>query len=92
MANHASATKAHRQSLKHKTRNRSNTSRLRSSLKAVSELISAGKADEARAALPGLYAIVDRSVQKGVLNRNAAARHKSRFTRSVNAVRPAGAG
>ena len=92
MANHASAIKAHRQSLRRKARNRSNTTRLRSALKAVSELISAGKADEARAALPGLYAMVDRSVQKGVLNRNAAARHKSRFTRSVNAVRPAGAG
>jgi small subunit ribosomal protein S20 len=91
LANHASALKAHRQSVRRRERNRNHTSRLRTALKRVSELIKSGKADEAKAALPGLYALVDKSVQKKVLSPNAARRHKSRFTLAVNAGRAGGA-
>jgi small subunit ribosomal protein S20 len=88
LANHASALKAHRQSVRRRERNRN---RLRTALKRVSELIKSGKADEAKAALPGLYALVDKSVQKKALSPNAARRHKSRFTLAVNAGRAGGA-
>jgi small subunit ribosomal protein S20 len=86
MANHASALKAHRQSLKRKNRNRSSRSALRSSLKSFTEKLGAGKAKDATEVLPHLYSDVDRAVRKGVLSRNAAARHKSRLTRHLNAA------
>ena len=84
MANHASALKAHRQSEKRKNRNRSNRSALRTAIKRFNELLSDGKADEAKNSIPALYEVVDKAVQKKVLSPNAAARQKSRLTSHVN--------
>ncbi len=84
MANHASALKAHRQSVKRHTRNRSNRSALRTAIKRFNELLSEGKAEEARKSIPALYEVVDKAVQKKVLSPNAASRQKSRLTRHVN--------
>jgi small subunit ribosomal protein S20 len=84
MANHASALKAHRQSIRHRNRNRSNRSALRTSIKRFSEQVTQGKANEARDSLGNLYSLVDKAVQKKVLSRNAAARQKSRLTKHLN--------
>lgn len=92
MANHASALKAHRQSVKHRERNRSHRSALRSALKKFTKEIEEGKFQEAKASLPGVYAIVDKSVQKNVLTKNAAARHKSRLSRRLNLAEAKSAG
>lgn len=89
MANHASALKAHRQSVRRRARNRSNSSALRTGLKKFQDLLAAGKKDDARAALPSLYALVDKAVQKKVLSRNAASRQKSRLTRAAGDGRQA---
>lgn len=89
MANHASALKAHRQSVRRRARNRSNTSALRTGLKRFQDLVKAGKEDDARAQLPALYALVDKAVRHKVLSANAAARHKSRLTRAAGAGRAA---
>ncbi len=86
MANHASALKAHRQSLTRNARNASNRSSLRTALKKFSQLIKAGKTDEAKNSLRDLYSIVDKAVQKKALSPNAAARQKSRLTRHLNAA------
>jgi len=86
MANHASALKAHRQSLKRKQRNRSNRSALRSTLKSFSEKLEAGKPADGQNSLSQIYAAVDKAVQKKVLSANAAARHKSRLTKRLNAA------
>ena len=86
MANHASAIKAHRQSIKRKSRNRSSTSSLRTALKAFTEKLEAGNHAESQASLPRLYSEVDCAVRKGVLSRNAAARHKSRLSRHLNSA------
>jgi len=86
MANHASAIKAHRQSLKRKQRNRSNRSALRSTLKNFSEQLESGKPGEGLSSLPQIYAAVDKAIQKKVLSANAAARHKSRITKRLNAA------
>jgi len=86
MANHASALKAHRQSLKHRRANRSNRSSLRTCLKQFTERLKAGKTDEARNSLPGLYAAIDKSKQKKAISKNAAARQKSRLTKRLNAA------
>jgi small subunit ribosomal protein S20 len=86
MANHASALKAHRQSLKRKQRNKSSRSALRSTLKNFSEQLESGKPAEALNSLPQIYAVVDKAVQKKVLSANAAARQKSRLTKRLNAA------
>jgi small subunit ribosomal protein S20 len=86
MANHASAIKAHRQSIRRKARNRGHRSAFRTSLKLFSEKLAAGKIDDAKVALPQLYADIDGAVVKGVLSENAAARHKSRLSKHLNAA------
>ena len=86
MANHASALKAHRQSITRRSRNRSNRSAFRTALKTFSDKLTSGKIEEAKTALPELYSEIDSAVGKGVLNKNAAARHKSRLTKHLNAA------
>lgn len=83
MANHASATKAHRQSLRRRAVNRTNLSRLRSEIKSLRQKLEDGDAGGAQKMLTATLSIIDRSVQKGILHGNAAARHKSRLTRLV---------
>jgi small subunit ribosomal protein S20 len=84
MANHASALKAHRQSLTHNTRNRSNRSSFRTALKTFLEKLSEGKIEEAKAGLPELYSDIDKAVDKIVLSKNAASRYKSRISKHLN--------
>ena len=91
MANHASALKAHRQSIRRRNRNRNNRSTLRTSLKKFTERLKSEKTGDAAASLQGLYSDVDKAVRKGALSANAAARHKSRLTRHLNAATAAGA-
>jgi small subunit ribosomal protein S20 len=86
MANHESALKAHRQSIKRKNRNRSTRSSLRTALKAFSEKLEAGNHADSQASLPRLYSEVDCAARKGVLSKNAAARHKSRLSKHLNSA------
>ena len=86
MANHASALKAHRQNLKHRSINRSNRSSLRTYLKQFNDRLEAGKTDEAKNSLAELYAVIDKSQQKKAISKNAAARQKSRLTKRMNAA------
>ena len=83
MPNHKSAEKRVRQNERRRVINRSNRSRLRT---AVKELRSALEKDGKGASdlLPTTISELDKAVQKGVLHRNAAARHKSRLTARVN--------
>lgn len=92
MANHASALKAHRQSLRRRSRNRSNKRALRTSLTNFKERIAT---TEPSAALPSqaeLYSTIDKASRKGALSKNAAARQKSRLMRKLAAAqkKPAG--
>ncbi len=86
MANHASALKAHRQSLTRKSRNRSNRSTLRTALKGFIEHIRTGDASatDPQAAIAELYSDVDKAAKKKALSKNAAARHKSRLAKRLN--------
>jgi len=86
MANHASALKAHRQNLKHRSINRSNRSSLRTYLKQFNDRLEAGKSDEAKNSLAELYAVIDKSQQKKAISKNAASRQKSRLTKRLNAA------
>jgi small subunit ribosomal protein S20 len=86
MPNHKSAEKRDRQNVRRNAINTANRSRLRSQLKNLRAAIAAGDAETARTLLPATIAVIDKAIQKGVLHRNAAARHKSRLTLHVNAL------
>ena len=86
MANHASALKAHRQNLKHRSLNRSNRSSLRTCLKQFNDRLDSGKTEEAKSSLDELYGAIDKSQQKKAISKNAAARQKSRLTKRLNAA------
>ena len=64
--------------------NRRNRGRLRTQMKKLRAELDAGNADQAKALLPATVSLIDKSVQKGVLHQNAAARYKSRLTAHVN--------
>jgi small subunit ribosomal protein S20 len=79
VATHASALKAHRQSLKNRERNRQYRSRLRAALKAVRTALDGKDVAAAKAALKETVSLVDKMASKGVIHRNAAGRYKSRL-------------
>ena len=86
MAQHASALKQMRQSLKNRARNRKNVSQVKTQVKKLRAAIAAGDAAAAKKLLPETVGEIDRAVKKGVIHDNAAARYKSRLSRRVNAV------
>jgi len=86
MANHKSAEKRTRQNSRRNENNRRNRSRLRTEIKKLRAAIEAGDNSEAKSLLGGTVSLIDKSVQKGILHQNAAARHKSRLTSSVNGM------
>lgn len=86
MPNHISAEKRDRQNVKRNAINTANRTKLRTSVKKLRAAIAAKKADSAQELLPATISAIDKAVQKGVLHRNAAARHKSRLTGHVNAL------
>ncbi|HET6372353.1 MAG TPA: 30S ribosomal protein S20 [Candidatus Polarisedimenticolia bacterium] len=90
MATHKSAIKRHAQSLKRNASNRANRSELRTEIKKLRATVEQNDAAEARRMLPATLSLIDRSIQKGVLHDNTAARQKSRLTRLVNSIGSAG--
>ena len=86
MAQHASALKQMRQGLKHRARNRRNTSQLKTDVRKLREAIAKGDAEAAQKLLPATAQAIDRASHKGVIHDNAAARYKSRLARKVNAL------
>lgn len=86
MANHKSAEKRVRQTERRNEINSRNRSHLRTQIKKLRAVIEAGNQEDARVALAETVSVIDRSIQKGVLHQNAAARHKSRLTSKVNGM------
>ena len=73
-----------RQNEKRRDINRGNRGRLRTGIKKLRAAIDSGEAGSAQGLLPETVSLIDKAVQKGVLHRNAAARHKARLTARVN--------
>jgi small subunit ribosomal protein S20 len=86
MPNHKSAEKRVRQNEKRRDINRSNRSKLRTAVKKLRTTIAAGNNQDSQDLLGPTVALIDKAVNKGVLHKNAAARHKSRLTKRVNAA------
>lgn len=83
MANHKSAEKRIRQNEKRRVINRANRSRMRTEIKKLRTALALGDVGRAQELLPAIVSVIDKSIQKGVIHRNAAARYKSRLTTAV---------
>src|ERR1700749_737784 len=79
VATHASALKAHRQSLKNREHNRQFRARLRGALKAVRAAIDSNDLAGAKTALKQTISLIDKRASKEIIHRNAAGRYKSRL-------------
>jgi small subunit ribosomal protein S20 len=87
VARHASALKAHRQSLRHREHNRQFRSRLRSALKTIRSAIDKKDLTGAKAALNATVSLIDKMASKGIIHRNAAGRYKSRIAARLSTSR-----
>ena len=85
MASHASALKAHRQSLNNRERNRQYRSRLRNALREIRSAVDGNNMKAAKDALKDTISLIDKMTSKGVIHRNAAGRYKSRLSSRLTA-------
>ena len=79
----ASSKKRLRQAEKARLRNKSVRSSLRTSIK---KMLATNSKEEAEALVNRTQSIIDKTAQKGVIHRNAAARYKSRIRHHVAAL------
>jgi small subunit ribosomal protein S20 len=86
MPNKKSAEKRVRQSIKRRAINRNNRNSLRTSIKKLRAAIEQNDKNLSLELLTPTIASIDKSVNKGVLHKNTAARYKSRLTKHVNAL------
>ena len=89
MANHISAKKRAVRNAKRGALNKSRTSRLRTTLKKVEVAIAAGNTKDAEEALKKAKPELMKSVSKGLLHKNAAARKMSRLSARIKALKKA---
>lgn len=86
MANSAQAAKRARQAEKHRQRNASARSMMRTYIKKVLKAIEAGDKEAAAAAYKEAAPIIDRMAGKDLIHKNKAARHKSRLNAHIKAM------
>lgn len=83
MANIKSARKRARQAEKTRKANMSMRSLMRSKIKSVVNACDAGNKDAAVAAYKDAVPVIDSMINKGIVTKNKAARHKSRLNKRV---------
>lgn len=86
MANHFSALKRARQTVRRTAANRANRSRLRSSLRQLRESLAKGDKQTAEQAFRQTVSALDKAIQKGVIHENTASRYKSRLSVRLKAL------
>ena len=84
MANHASAKKRVRQTVKRTARNRQISTYVRTCVKRVRAAVEAGDSAAAKKALLDAVARIDGAVSKGIFHRKTGSRYISRPTRQVH--------
>lgn len=87
MANHFSALKRARQTERRTTRNRSNTSRLRTALREMRSALADGDKAAAEKTFRQTVSALDKAIQKGTLHKNTAGRYKSRLSARLKALK-----
>lgn len=86
MANIKSAAKRARQSERRRQHNVALRSRMRTAIKKVLTAIGAGNTEQAAEACKAATPAIDSMVNKGLIHRNKAARHKSNLNKAVKAL------
>jgi small subunit ribosomal protein S20 len=88
MANHPSAARQWRRSLRKNAITGKNKSTLRTQIKKLREAIQQKDKKTAEKILPQTISLIDKSVKKGTIHENKGARHKSRLSRQVELINP----
>ena len=83
MANIKSAQKRARQADKRRLHNMGLRSKMRTHIKAVIAAVDKGDKDAAVAAYKAAVPVIDSMINKGIVNKNKAARHKSRLNKRI---------
>jgi small subunit ribosomal protein S20 len=86
LANSAQAIKRAKQAEKHRHRNASQRSTMRTSIKKVIAAINAGDREAATQAYAAAVPIIDSAAGKGLIHANKAARHKSRLNQHIRDI------
>lgn len=89
MANHASSKKRIRRNARRAEINGARRSRMRTFIKKVEMALTAGDAKAADEAFKVAQPEIDRSVAKGILHKNTAARKLSRLSSRISALKKA---
>jgi small subunit ribosomal protein S20 len=85
MANHKSAIKRHKQSLKRRERNRSAKSAIKTAVRATSEAATKGDKTSAETNLKLAVKQISKARSKGILHKKTASRKISRIAKKVAA-------
>ena len=86
MANTKSAEKAARQAIKRRTNNVASRSKLRTAIRNVNVAIGGGDKAEAESSFKAAVPVIDSMVNKRLIHKNKAARHKSRLVHRIRAM------
>jgi small subunit ribosomal protein S20 len=78
-----SSIKDLRRTERRSAKNRAAQGKLRSTLKRARAAVAAGQTEAAQKAVAEALPVIDRAPGKGILHKNAAARHKSRLMRRL---------
>ncbi|CAN5720821.1 30S ribosomal protein S20 [soil metagenome] len=89
MANIKSAKKRAKQAVVRNLRNNSQRSQLRTAVKKVLKALNENDATAAQDAFNSAQPLLDRFSARGLIHRNKAARHKSRLSARINALKAA---
>lgn len=89
MANHKSAIRQWRRSLRRRAINKNNKASLRSEVRRLREVIQNKDIDKAKELLSRGFSDIDKAVKKGAIHRNKGRRYKSRLSRQVESITPA---
>jgi small subunit ribosomal protein S20 len=87
VANIKSAKKRARTSENNRLRNNSHRSMMRTAVKKVIKAIETGDKSGAEAAFATAQPLLDRFSVRGLIHKNKAARHKSRLTAAIRAIK-----
>ena len=86
MANIKSAQKRARQAVKTRIHNMGLRSKMRTKIKDVVKACDAGDRDKAVTAYKEAEPVIDSMINKGIVSKNKAARHKSRLNKRIKAL------
>jgi len=86
MAQHKSAIRQARRSLRRKAINRKNKSILRTEIKKLRTAIEKKDRKKAKEQMLQTFSIIDKSIKKGTIHENTGSRYKSRLSKQVELI------